>query len=236
MSEKQKIEIIPAVMTKSFKDLQDSLVPLKNIIWHVQVDVVDGRYAKSKTWPYRDRASFDKVVGEEHGLPFWDTLNFQFDLMVEDPSEELENFIQAGATEVVLHARSNNVAQALQTLVDLRTDEIGTYSVRAGLAVGPQDSLDILLPFEAQFDFVQVMGIDQEGKQGEPFDRKALYIVERLRRRYPRLPLQVDGGVSLENARELVVAGANRLVVGSAILKAGDPAAAYREFVALVNQ
>lgn len=236
MIDSRTTEIIPAVLPNSFKEIESSLLPLAGIIRRAQIDVVDGKYAKGKTWPYRDRASFDKVVQEEHGLPFWDKIDFQFDLMVEDPTIELSNFIQAGATQLILHARSQNVEAALQTVVDMRTDEIGHYSVRAGIALGPQEQPDVLEQFEAQFDFVQVMGIDREGRQGEPFDKKALYLLERLRARYPHLPLQVDGGVSLENARSLVVAGANRLVVGHAIVKATDPAAAYQEFVALVNQ
>lgn len=236
MNEPRAVKIIHAVLPSSFKDLEAQLSPLKNVARQAQIDVVDGHYAKPKSWPYRDRASFDAIVQKEHGLPFWDEIDFQFDLMVDDPNTELKNFIQAGATQVILHARSYNVTAAFQTLVDMRTDEMGSYAVRAGIAISPADQPDILEPFESQFDFVQVMGIDREGRQGETFDKKALYLVERLRSRYPRLAVQVDGGVSLENARELVAAGANRLVVGHAILKADDPAAAYKKFVALVNK
>ena len=228
-----KVEIIPAVLPRSFKELEEQLSPLAGVARQVQVDVVDGRYAKGKSWPYRDRASFDRLVEQEHGLPAWDKLDFQFDLMVEDPAAELSNFISAGATQIILHARSHTTEQALQQLVDLRTNEMGGYVVRAGVALGAQENPDILLPFESQFDFVQVMGIDREGRQGEPLDKKAVYLVERLRKRYPHLPLQVDGGVTLENAQLLVAAGADRLVVGSAIVKAPDPVAAYKEFVAL---
>jgi len=237
MIERQpKVEIIPAVLPQSFKDMEEQLAPLAAVARQVQVDVVDGRYAKGKSWPYRDRASFERLVEQEHGLPFWDKIDFQFDLMVEDPAAELNNFLAAGATQIILHARSASAERALQTLVDLRANEMGGYSVRAGVALGAQESPDLLLPFESQFDFVQVMGIDREGRQGEPFDKKALYLVERLRKRYPHLPLQVDGGVTPENAHELVSAGANRLVIGHLIVKVDDPAAAYSEFVALVNQ
>ena len=227
------VEIIPAVLPQSFKDMEAQLLPLAGVARQAQVDVVDGRYCHGKSWPYRDRASFERLVEQEHGLPFWDKIDFQFDLMVEDPAAELNNFLAAGATQVILHVRSHTAQLALQALVDLRTNEAGGYSVRAGVALGPQQSPDVLEPFESQFDFVQVMGIDREGRQGEPFDIKALYLVERLRARYPDLPLQVDGGVTLENARALAAAGANRLVVGHAIVKAPDPAAAYKEFVAL---
>ncbi len=233
---KKPVEIIPAVVPQSFKDLEEQLFPLRDTIRQAQIDIVDGQYVKGKTWPYRDRGSFDKIVTEEHGLPFWDKIDFQFDLMVEDPTVELKNFIQAGATQLVLHVRSQNVVAALQSLVDLRTDEIGNYAVHAGIALAPTDQPDVLEPFEAQFDFAQVMGVDREGHQGEPFDKKAIYLVERLRSRYEFLPIQVDGGVSLENAHELAQAGATRLIVGSAIFTADDPVAAYNALVAEANK
>src|SRR3989344_8478382 len=230
------IEIIPAVLPQSFKELEERLAPLKDTIRQAQVDVVDGHYCHGKTWPYRDSSTFKKIVQDEKGLPFWDKIDFQFDLMINNPHLVLKEYIAAGASQLILHAASAGAQEALQMIVDMRTDEIGNFSVRAGIALGPQDQPDALEPFESQFDFVQVMGIDHEGKQGESFDIKALYLVERLRSRYPLLPIQVDGGVTKENARELVSAGANRLVVGHLIVKADDPAAAYSEFVALVNQ
>lgn len=231
-----KIQIIPAVLPQSFKDLEEHLAPLKGVIKLAQVDVVDGHYAKGKTWPYRDTATFEKISKEERGLPFWDKIDFQFDLMIQHPDLVLKEYLEAGASHIVLHARSEGVEKALQLIVDMRTEEIGSFSVHGGIALGPSDQPDLLGPFEAQFDFVQVMGIDREGRQGEPFDKKALYLVERLRSRYPKLPIQVDGGVSLQNARALVAAGASRLVVGSAIVKAEDPLVAYQEFVELVNK
>ena len=233
---KTAVEIIPAVLPQSFKELEEQLAPLKDMIRQAQVDVVDGQYARGKTWPYRDSSTFKKIVQDEKGLPFWDKIDFQFDLMINNPQLVLKEYIAAGASQLILHAASAGAEEALQMIVDMRTDEIGNFSVRAGIAIGPQDQPDALLPFESQFDFVQVMGIERIGRQGEPFDKKALYLVERLRSRYPLLPIQVDGGVTKENARELVAAGANRLVVGSAIFGSDDPVLAYNELVALANQ
>lgn len=225
---KQPVHILPAVLPQSFSEIEERLAPLQDVVRQVQIDVVDGYYAKGKTWPYRDRSTFEKIVQDEHGLPFWDTIDYQFDLMIKDPHAELKDYLQAGATQVVFHARSETVQAALQTIVDMRNEDIASYPVHAGIALGPTDSLDVLEPFEAQFDFVQVMGIAREGRQGEPFDRHALYLVERLRARYEHLPIQVDGGVSMENVRELAAAGANKLICGSAIFNAEDPVAAYR--------
>ena len=135
----------------------------------------------------------------------WDKIDFQFDLMVQDPTIELKNFIQAGATQVILHSRSQNVEAALQTVVDMRTDEIGHYSVRAGIALGPQEQPEIVEQFEAQFDFVQVMGIDRGGRQENRLIKKPFICLSSCAR-YPHLPLQVDGRVSGERAH-FVAAG-----------------------------
>jgi ribulose-phosphate 3-epimerase len=236
MSEKKKVDILPAVLPQSFSELEEKLTPLQDVVRQVQVDVVDGHYAKGKTWPYRDRATFDKLVQEEHGMPFWDKIDYQFDLMVEDPFLEIKQYIQAGATQVVLHVRSKTVAPALQVIVDMRTEDVASFPVHAGIGMAPTDSLELLEPFEAQFDFVQVMGITREGRQGEPFDKHALYLVERLRNRYQYLPIQVDGGVSMENARDLAHAGATKLIAGSAIFAAEDPIAAYHALTEEANR
>jgi pentose-5-phosphate-3-epimerase len=84
--------------------------------------------------------------------------------------------------------------------------------------------------FDGLYDFVQVMGIDRIGRQGEPPDRhhKEIALIKALRERYPVLVIQVDGGVA-PHPRELLEAGANRLIVGSAIVRARDPKAALEK-------
>ena len=68
------------------------------------------------------------------------------------------------------------------------------------------------------------------------YDVHALHLLERLRLRYPDLPLQVDGGVTLDNVHSIVKAGATRLVVGSAIFKTDDPITAIKELQAEANR
>ncbi len=229
------IEIIPAVLAKDFKDLERQIERVRGLSKMVQIDVVDGSYARTRTWPYTDHATFEKIVEQEHGLPHWDELDFEFDLMIEDPLGELARFVQAGASSIIIHASSPGAPAALQKLVDLREDS-GAFVVRAGLALRAHDGPEMLEQFEEQYDFVQVMGIEHEGRQGEPFDpdKRALYLVERLRHLYPALPLQVDGHAA-GHERELVKAGATRLVVGSALTQAKDPRAAYKQIYTRAN-
>lgn len=228
------ILIVPAIVPQSLDDLHSAVSLVKDVARYVQVDVVDGHYAHGKTWPYRDSGTFAHIVEEEKGLPFWETLDFEFDLMINNPEETVMQYVQAGASRIIVHASAPGAVKALTMLVDLR-EEGGAFSIQAGVALGAHAQLDELEQFEAQFDFVQVMGVAKEGHQGEPFDQKALYLVERLHARYPQLPLQVDGGVNEQNIRELVTAGATRLAVGSAIVTAEDPAAAYKQLALLAN-
>jgi ribulose-phosphate 3-epimerase len=235
----KKIEIVPAILPKSLADLEDHVLQIANRVKRVQVDIVDGIYAHGPfmhkaTWPYHDAASFEKIVTEEKGLPHWDTLNYEFDLMISDPSKKAMEYVHAGASHILVHARSEGSVQAVQQLVDLR-EEGGAFSVQVGVALMCDAQPDELEPFEAQYDYVQVMGIANIGRQGEPFDNRALHLLERLRARYPELPLQVDGGVNKETIPQLAKAGVTFLVAGSAVFGADDPAQAIKELEALAQ-
>ena len=232
------VEIVPAVLPKSFKELEEHLGQVRPELGGAkmaQIDIVDGHFARNRTWPYKDDTKFKEIVEQEHGLPFWEEFDFQFDLMIQHPLERLMDFVHAGAEHIVLHSRSEGVIEAFDKLVDMR-EEGGSFSIKAGLALLPTAQPDELEPFEAQFDFVQVMGINHVGFQGEAFDKHAIYLIERLRKRYPELTIQVDGGVNMETANALAKAGANRLIVGSAIFKADDPIQAIKDLSTEANR
>lgn len=215
--------IIPAILPKNLEDLHQALAQMQSIAPVVQIDVVDGVFAPKKTWPYVEGNEFEKMVAQDEGLPFWEDFDFQFDLMVAHPHIEAPRFAQAGAASVVVHTASPHAADALQALQEYRG------GVAVGVALLPAAAVEDLEAFVGLYDFVQVMGIAQVGAQGHPFDERALALVAALRAQYPELLIQVDGGVSLSNAQALVQAGANRLVVGSAIFNTDDPAAAYHK-------
>ncbi len=174
-------------------------------------------------------------MSQERGLPSWDELNYEFDLMINDPFERVMDYVHAGASHILVHARSPGAVQAVQKLVDLREDS-GALSVQVGVALMCDAQPQELEPFEAQFDYVQVMGIAHIGRQGEPFDIRAQHLLERLHTLYPDLTLQIDGGVNAETIPGLVKAGAQFLIAGSAVFGQDDPASAYKELEGLANQ
>jgi len=202
----QRIEIIPAVLPHSYEALKEGLEKLRGIAPHVQIDIVDGHAAKGKTWPYRDGEKWAQIVQQEHGIPFWEELDFEFDLMVEDPAAVALDYVHAGASRIIIHAAAKTSRQAIELLTGLREEDEGA-GIYVGVALACTDSPDALEPFGEQFDFIQVMGVEHIGKQGEPLALKAIHLLERLRHRYTTLPLQIDGGVRLEHVKRLVEAG-----------------------------
>src|SRR5262249_50216455 len=83
---------------------------------------------------------------------------------------------------------------------------------------------------EGGIQFVQLMGIDNVGFQHQAFDEKVIGRVKQVRLKYPGLPISIDGGVSLGTAPALISAGADRLVVGSAIFNEENAVEALKTF------
>ena len=226
------IEIIPAILPKSLHEMQTKLSLIEGSARVVQIDVVDGEFAPNKTWPYTDLDSFQKIVAGDEGMPLWESFDFEFDLMVADALAVVEQYALAGAARIVVHSESRGAIEALQLL---KQKHAGEFGVEVGLAIGAHAKVEDVEPFENQFDYIQVMGIERVGFQGQEFEEKVLPLLRTLHTRY-KCPLQVDGAVTRERVPELVKAGASRLIVGSAIFGSEDPKQALRELQSKVTR
>lgn len=205
--------IIPAVLPSTYTELEESLGRLRGVAPLVQVDMVTPLFEGTEVMPY------------------WEEFDFEFDIFLEQPETYIEQCLALGASRIVVHLRHEGARAALERLQQGRD---GEFAVAVGVALRSTDTLETLEPYAGLYDYVQVMGIVKEGNQGEPFDERAFGLVAALRAAYPRLDVQVDGGVA-PRAEELVRAGANRLVIGSALLRAENPRAAYKELYTKAN-
>lgn len=208
-------EIIPAILPQDFAELEEKVGMVKDFVKTVQIDVCDGQFTPAPSWPYRKRDdAFERIIHEDEGMPGWEKLNFEIDLMVNKPEEVADEWVTAGAARIVIHAESKgDIAAAIAALAD---------RVEIGLALNIDTPLSAIEPHRDAIQFIQCMGIDRVGFQGQEFDERAVGRVREIRLAYPGLPISVDGGVSLETAPELIAAGADRLVVGSAIFESDN--------------
>ena len=218
------VEIIPAVMPESLDDLRDKLARVEGLVPLVQIDVMDGKFTRSRNWPYTTEGieEFRQILEGAEGMPFWNSLDFEIDLMVQQPEEIIDGWIEAGARRLIVHMESTDRHDDIIDSVVSRfagLEELGRNAVEIGLALNIGTSNALVEPFLDRINFVQFMGIEQIGYQGQPFDERVLQKIVDLRRLFPDVCISVDGGVNFETAPLLIEAGAKRLVVGSALFE-----------------
>jgi ribulose-phosphate 3-epimerase len=216
--------IVPAVLASSQEQFDTELSLFLSIpqVSRIQIDVVDGIFASPATWPDNTREkSADRAISTM--LPALERVAYEIDLMGFNPIALAEQWVKRGATRLTFHYETSTRPEEM--LREAR-EHFGSI-ISIGLALNIQTDLELVADLEEHIDYLQCMGIAHIGRQGEPFDRQSLTKVRLARLRYPRLPVQVDGGVSFATGRELIAAGASSLIGGSAILRASDPAAEY---------
>jgi len=241
MISNKSVEVLPAIIPESFDDLKDKMSLVNGIVPAVQVDVCDGKFVPSKSWPYigDEENDFEKMQDEEsEGFPFWQTLDFEADLMVKMTQEIAEKWIRVGAKRIILHLES---APDIFEIIKKLREEYGypvdsAVSIEIGLAINIDTSNEELDKYlfkndeeKDLVDFVQFMGINKIGYQGQEFDENVLDKIAELREKYPDLTIAVDGGVNFDTAGDLKDVGVNKLVSGSALYESENIKEAIEE-------
>lgn len=233
--------VSPAVLAYSRKEFEETLALLAGIpgVTQVQIDLVDGVCAAPPSWPYVESEALHVLRNEQRFLPFLDRIEYEVDLMSGDIDKAVSDWLALGVSRVTLHAGA--LADPAATLKRVRLAYGGARAAerssvtRFGIAIGVDTDESIVAPALPYADYVQFMGIAQVGKQGEPFDARVVENVRNFHRAYPHVPIQVDGGVTLERAKQLAAVGATTFVVGSAILHAENPKDAFDALDAVLD-
>jgi ribulose-phosphate 3-epimerase len=226
-------EIIPAIIANDFSELNQKLSKFVNITKIVQIDMCDGKFVPSISWPLgrNDDDSVERILNEEEGLPFWEQLDFEFDLMILNAHKKFDFFARLGAKRMVFHLEAETEDSFKEFLESV--DPYFKDNLEIGLAINTNTDIGRLDPFINLVDFIQFMGIEKIGFQGEPFDEKVLSQIENLKKKYPEVKISIDGSVNENTAEILIEKGADRLVIGSALLNSYDIRETFRDFESL---
>ncbi len=218
------IEIIPAIIPKDYEELKNNIALVRGIVPVVQIDICDGVFVKNTTWPFVGGdydTHFKAILAEQEGMPFWEDIDFELDMMVENATDNFDIYTKLGPKRIIFHL------EAIKNQEDFKDflEGIDMYirdSIKIGVAVNPLTPLEQLYPLVNYVDFVQCMGSDELGHHGVELDEKVYENIKILREKYFDLPIAVDIGVNEKTASRLVEAGATKLIIGSAIFNTDD--------------
>lgn len=140
-------------------------------------------------------------------------------LMIDRPGRYIEQFCKAGADYLTIHVEADS-----QENIHKALDAIASYGVKPGVVVKPNTPAEAVLPFLSKCEIVLVMTVEP-GFGGQKFMPDMMPKIRALRGMGYKGQIMVDGGINAETAKEAVAAGADALVMGTALLKAADPAA-----------
>ncbi len=232
MSEKLPIEIIPAILPEDFEHLESEIAHVHRAAKIVQIDVTDGKFAPSTTWPYKDEQDENwlALLNQHVGLPYWEELDFEVDLMVEEQIAAARDWITAGVTRIIPHMEALKDSDKAE-LMELKKQ----YEVQIVLALNPSTPNSVLDEYLDIADGVQFMGNDNIGYHGMTLDPRVYDKVRELRAKMPNLPIAIDIGVTMETAPKLRDAGVTRFAAGSLILNAADPVEVVKELTELLQ-
>ena len=212
--------LAPSILAADFKVLgQEMKKTEENGAAYIHFDVMDGMFVPSISFGMPVLASIHDATEQ-----FMDA-----HLMVQEPIRYVEAFQKAGADSVTVHL------EACED-VKMTLDEIHACGMEAGLAVNPETDVKELVPYLEDVEMILIMSV-HPGFGGQKFIPESLDKIRAVRamlnEKNLETDIQVDGGIYVENVREVLDAGANVIVAGSAVFRgdAGENTVKFMEIL-----
>jgi len=208
--------IAPSVLAADFGNLQRDIETINNsqADWF-HIDIMDGMFVPNISFGM----PVLKAIQEHAKKPL------DVHLMIESPDRYIKEFVKLGAAIITVHYEA---CPHLHRTIQL----IHSYGIKAGVALNPHTNVESLKNVLSEIELVCLMSVNP-GFGGQKFIKNTYSKIKDLRALSklvnPGLLIEIDGGVGLDNAKELTDAGANILVAGSAIFGSKNPANAVKE-------
>ncbi|MEY8415701.1 ribulose-phosphate 3-epimerase [Tissierella praeacuta DSM 18095] len=210
-------KIAPSLLSADFANLKEEIKKIENGgADYLHLDVMDGIYVPNITFGPPVIKRLRKVT----------EIPFDVHLMIDKPERYIKNFVDAGADIITVHEEATiHLHRTIQ--------EIKSYGIMAGVSLNPSTPLENIEYILGDVDLILIMTVNP-GFGGQSFIESMKDKIRRLRKiideRNLDIIIEVDGGVKLNNAKEILNCGAELLVVGSDIFGAEDIEHRTKEF------
>ena len=215
-------KLAPSILSADFGRLAEEVAQIeRGGADLVHVDVMDGHFVPNISFG----APVMKCLTGRTGLPF------DVHLMIENPDAYLEDFVTPQTEYITVH-------QEACTHLNRTVQHIKSLGIKAGVSINPATSPSVLDYILEDVDMVLLMSVNP-GFGGQKFIPSVLEKARKLRDikidRGLDFEIEIDGGATLDNVREIIDAGVEIVVAGSAVFKAPDIAARIAEFKEIVK-
>ncbi|MFN8259603.1 MAG: ribulose-phosphate 3-epimerase [Chitinophagales bacterium] len=210
--------IAPSVLSANFANLEADLEMLNNSVAEfIHIDVMDGVFVPNISFGFPLIQAMRKLS----------TKTFDVHLMIVEPDKYIETFKNAGADILSVHLEaSTHLHRTLQ--------KIHSVDMKAGVAINPHTSVNLLEETIADIDLVCVMSVNP-GFGGQKFIENTYDKISRLKdlilKKNSKALIEIDGGVTLQNAKKLLEHGADVLVAGNTVFNSESPIQTIQQLI-----
>ncbi len=200
-------EVIPTIIARDYQELEDKVRKVERYAEWAQLDIMDGKFVDNLTWPYSAGALTDLKKLKTN-------LNLEAHLMTRNPEKIISRWLDLDIKRIIFHYESTSQPNFL-------IKQIKQSGLEAGMAINPETPISVFEPLAGQLDLFLIMTVTP-GQGGQEFIPESLIKISALREKYPKVKIEVDGGINPATARLAVEAGADLLASGSAVFGSPD--------------